>query len=97
VCSSDLGYLKAKEWRPDLIMLDILMPKLDGYGMLRLMRKDPVTKETPVMILTNTPSLPNARETKELGVVKGMFKAEVTPSVLAQIVKEYFGEKSTQI
>jgi len=90
------GYQKAKVWLPDLIILDILMPKLDGYGMLRLMRNDAKTKALPVMLLTNTPSLPSAREAKDLGVVKGLFKVEVTPSALIQIVKEYFKGRSTQ-
>lgn len=90
------GYHTAKEVMPELILLDILMPKVDGYGMLKLLRDDAKTKEVPVMILTNTPSLPDARGAQKMGVVKAMFKAEVTPRVLAGVVKEFFQTRSTQ-
>jgi len=84
------GFQKTKKFKPDLIILDILMPKVDGYQMLKMMREEPKTKNIPVIIMTNTPSLPNARESQTLGVVKGLFKADVTPSQLVSYIKEFF-------
>ncbi len=46
------GLAKAREIRPELIVSDIMMPEMDGYEMTRQIRKDPVLKETPVLLLT---------------------------------------------
>lgn len=47
------GLVMAKAERPDLILLDIRLPKMDGMTMLDLLRKDPVGKAAKVIILTN--------------------------------------------
>jgi CheY-like chemotaxis protein len=43
---------KAREWRPDLILTDLMMPRLDGFGLLRCVREDPDLRETPVIMLS---------------------------------------------
>ena len=43
---------KVREEKPDLVILDIMMPKLDGYETCRLIKKDPATKMIPVILLT---------------------------------------------
>jgi len=47
------GLRLALEGKPDLILLDIVLPKMDGMAMLRELRKDPVGKEVRVILLTN--------------------------------------------
>jgi CheY-like chemotaxis protein len=46
------GYEAAVQWRPDLITLDVVMPRLDGFGALERLRGDPRTADIPVVILT---------------------------------------------
>ena len=46
------GISKAKEYRPDLILLDIMMPKMDGLEAVEIMRKDEDLKKTPIIFLT---------------------------------------------
>ena len=46
------GIAKALEWGPDLILLDIMMPGMDGLEVLRRLRRKPQTKHTPVIMLT---------------------------------------------
>ena len=46
------GLKKAKEEKPDLVLLDIIMPKMDGYEVCRELRKDPASKNTPVIAIT---------------------------------------------
>ncbi|MCR4406683.1 MAG: response regulator [Anaerolineae bacterium] len=46
------GLQKAREEKPDLMILDILMPKMDGYEVCRLLQNDPHTAAIPVLILT---------------------------------------------
>jgi CheY-like chemotaxis protein len=46
------GFETALEWRPDLITLDVVMPRLDGFGALERLRGDPRTADIPVVIVT---------------------------------------------
>lgn len=66
VCASDgeEGLRLALERKPDLVVLDMLLPKLSGPDILRAMRKAPETKAIPVMVLT---SLPQCNKEKLLG------------------------------
>ncbi|MFA6448104.1 MAG: response regulator [bacterium] len=55
VITANNGYIgieKAKEWRPDLILLDIIMPDLDGFSTLMLLKDFPETKGIPVIMLS---------------------------------------------
>ena len=47
------GLTKAKKYHPDLILLDILLPKMDGIAMMKKVRKDPWGKKVPIILLTN--------------------------------------------
>ncbi len=43
---------KIQDKRPDLVLLDVMMPELDGWDLLRILRADPATKDLPVVLLT---------------------------------------------
>jgi DNA-binding response OmpR family regulator len=58
------GRRLASEYRPDLIVLDMLLPKISGPDVLRALRKDPHTSLTPIMVLS---SLPQSNEERLLG------------------------------
>jgi DNA-binding response OmpR family regulator len=58
--NGEAGLARARESRPDLIILDVIMPVEDGFQMLEKLRADPPLADIPVMILT---SLPNGLET----------------------------------
>ena len=47
-----LGVAKARQLMPDIILLDIMMPKLDGFGVLELLRQDGATRDIPVVLLS---------------------------------------------
>ena len=51
-CDPELGVRKAKAWQPDVILLDVYMPKLDGWQAAKLLREDPETKDIPIVIMT---------------------------------------------
>ncbi len=55
----ELGLRKAKSWKPDVVIMDLTMPKLDGWEATRRLKADPATKDIPVVILTAvlTPAL----------------------------------------
>ncbi len=59
------GFKKACEQNPDLILLDVMMPKLDGFTVLRKIRADDATREIPVIMLTGD------------GMTSTIFKAQI--------------------
>ncbi|MDA8792106.1 response regulator [Bacteriovoracaceae bacterium] len=61
------GYKKAKEEDPDLIICDIMMPEIDGYGVLHLLSKDPSTASIPFIFLTAKAEKSEVRQGMELG------------------------------
>lgn len=71
------GIAKAKEFNPDLILLDIIMPKLDGISALKELKKNPATKKIPVIMLTNLPDLrKNIDEARKAGSVDYLIKSD---------------------
>lgn len=69
--------------KPDLLLLDMLMPNLDGIGLLREMRSDPSNKEIKVVVVSNFESMPEAAE---LGVIKYMSKLQHSPEAVADAI-----------
>lgn len=68
---------------PDLILLDVLLPRLDGIEVLRLLRAERSTRGVPVLILSNAVGLGGREEeARSLGIVDWVVKANVTPSGL---------------
>lgn len=61
------GVMIAKEFSPDLIVCDIMMPKLDGYGVLHILTKDPQTAAIPFIFLTAKAEKSEMRKGMELG------------------------------
>lgn len=53
---------------PDLILCDVMMPELDGYGVLETLRQDPATAKIPFMFLTASADRSNIQKIRELGI-----------------------------
>jgi len=70
------GLNMALEKKPDLILLDIIMPKMDGIEMLKKLRQDNWGKNVKVIILSNLSHTDREREARELGVEDYIIKAE---------------------
>ena len=78
---------KAKNILPDFILLDIIMPKMDGFAVLKALKEDVKTKNIPVMLLTNLGQEEDIKRGEELGVVGYLVKANTTPSEVVEAVK----------
>jgi DNA-binding response OmpR family regulator len=63
----ELGWKKAQELRPDLILLDIMMPKLDGLQVLKLLHEDAALTNIPVFILSNRSTSNDVQLARALG------------------------------
>lgn len=80
------GLEKLQEEKVDLILLDLMMPKMNGYEMLKLVREDSKTKDIPVIILTNLNDRPeDIEKVKQLGVKEYIVKSDAS---LKEIVEK---------
>ena len=82
------GLNKALRKHPDLILLDILMPKMDGMSMLKELRKDPWGKKVPVIILTNVSDKEKLIEATKAQVVDYYVKSDWEIDEIVKIVDE---------
>jgi DNA-binding response OmpR family regulator len=81
------GLRLAKETNPDLVFLDIRLPKMDGFAFLEKLRADEKVKHLPVVILSNYGEAELVERGLKLGALEYLIKAETTPSTLAGGVK----------
>jgi len=87
ICQNGIDALEAmKARKPNLVLLDIIMPKLDGFGTLKEMRTMPELADVPVIFLTNLGQDSDKKEGLELGANDYIVKAD-TPfqEILAKI------------
>jgi CheY-like chemotaxis protein len=68
------GVMRAAEYRPDAILLDVMMPGMDGPSTFRELRKNPVTANIPVVLLTAKVQSNDQRRFADLGVEAVLFK-----------------------
>ncbi len=84
----ELGLKLAKSKKPDLILLDLILPKMDGFGVLEKIKEDPETKEIPVIILTNIGRMEEISRALELGAKTYLVKANYTLQEVVEKVKK---------
>ena len=72
---------------PDLVLLDITLPKMDGKEVLRRLKDDEKTKSIPVIILSNLSALEDEREAAALGAQAFFVKALSLPSEIVDVVR----------
>lgn len=80
--------LKVNQVKPDLILLDIIMPKLDGISVLKRLKAHSKTKNIPVIILTNLSDDKKVNEVLETGGTDYLVKVEHTLSDVVNQVKK---------
>lgn len=83
-----IGLEMAKVFRPDVILLDLMMPEMTGEEMLAAMRATDWGKDIKVVVLTNRGEQEIPPQVRELGVSAVILKADMTPRQVAEIVKK---------
>ena len=85
--NGNLGLQLAEEMRPDVILLDLMMPEMTGDEMLKNLRDTDWGKDIKVIILTNMGEQEAPAIIRELGVKRFIVKADMTPRQVAEMVK----------
>jgi CheY-like chemotaxis protein len=84
------GLQKVKTHQPDLILLDLMLPKMSGFGFMRLLQRQMGSKKIPVVVLSVLNDQDIAQETFNLGAVGYLGKSSIGPELIST-VKEYAG------
>ncbi|MBI1857341.1 response regulator [Candidatus Saccharibacteria bacterium] len=85
-----LGLELAKQFKPHIILLDLMMPEMSGDEMLAKMRKTDWGKDIKVIVLTNMGEQEIPKSMKDLGASAVILKTDMTPRQVADLVKKQF-------
>lgn len=83
------GLILIKKEKPDLILLDIVMPKMGGFEVMEEMQKDEELKKIPVIIISNSGQPVELERAQKLGARDWLIKTEFDPKeVIEKVVKQ---------
>ena len=82
------GLKMIKEKKPDLVLLDIILPKMDGFEILTKIKADPELKSIPVILLTNLSQKDEVKRGLDLGANDYLIKAHFMPSEVVKKIKQ---------
>lgn len=80
--------------KPDLVVLDLMLPKVNGPEVLKHIRTQELLKSTPVLIISNAYMSELSQKAMESGATRGMLKTECTPARLVETVRDMLGFRS---
>lgn len=81
----------AKEYRPDLILLDVMMPKIDGYEVLDILRNTPETGNIKIIVLTALSQDSDRKRAEDLGADDFLVKSQVVIADVISRIKFHLG------
>ena len=86
------GLEKIKQIVPDLILLDIVMPRMGGFEVMAEMKKDENIADIPVIIISNSGQPLELERAKDLGAVDWLVKTEFDPKEVAEKIQKYINK-----
>lgn len=92
----EIGLQTAKELKPDLILLDIILPKKDGFEVLKELKQDAITKNIPVIVLTNLESSSDVEKALRLGATTYLVKANYELKEILKKIQEVLCKLKTR-
>lgn len=91
-----INTLKEMDTKPMLVLLDVMMPKMSGFDVLRAMKSDEKLKDIPVILLTNLAGQEDAAKGLDLGAVSYLVKSQYSPKQVVEKVEEVIKSHSTK-
>lgn len=83
----EIGLEMASSENPDIILLDILLPKIDGFKILEKLKNNDNTKQIPVIILSNLSKEEEIQKGKDLGVINYFIKIQSSSNDIIDAIK----------
>lgn len=80
-----------RQTKPDLVLLDIILPKKNGLEVMQEMRKDSELKDMPVIVISNSGQPVELDKAKQLGALDWIIKTEFDPNEVVEKVKKFLG------
>lgn len=85
------GLKLAEQVKPDLIILDVMMPRLDGFAVLERLRQNPDLKDHPILMYSNLNNEEEMARAHKMGVTEFIIKANLSPTQMVEKIKQYIG------
>ncbi len=86
--NGEKGLQEVQKKHPDIVLLDLLLPKMDGFTVLKNIKEDPSTKDIPVILLTNLGQKEDVDKGQLLGAAGYLIKAHFKPSEVVAKIRE---------
>ncbi|HCE49071.1 MAG: hypothetical protein A2445_03240 [Candidatus Jacksonbacteria bacterium RIFOXYC2_FULL_44_29] len=90
------GLKQIADFKPDAILLDIIIPKIDGFSVLERLKEEPGTKNIPVILLTNLGQDEDVEKGKALGADDYLIKSNFTPTEIVKKLEEVISNKKSK-
>lgn len=81
------GFKKIKEEKPDLVLLDLILPGIDGFEVLSKVKEEPNLVKIPIIILSNLGQKEDIEKGMKLGAIDYLIKAHFTPGEIIEKIK----------
>lgn len=88
------GLNKMRSAKPDIVLMDIMMPKLNGLDAIAQAKQDSMIKNIPILVLTNLSNTDDAQNAVKSGALGYMVKSDFTPSQVVEKVKSILDSKA---
>lgn len=90
--AGDLVLNRIKEKRPDIIFLDLVLPHIDGWGILKQLKESPELESIPVIIFSNLGQKSDIEKGFAMGANKYLIKSQYTPKEVVEEVKKFLND-----
>jgi DNA-binding response OmpR family regulator len=87
--NGEAGLKIAEEQLPNLVVLDIMMPRMDGFGVLAKLRANESLKSVPVLVYSNLAQEEEIARAKQMGATEFIIKANLSPTEMVAKIKQY--------
>lgn len=86
--NGESGLAFVTSFKPDIILLDLLMPKINGFAFLETLNKDPLARRIPKIVFSSVANQEQIVRLRSLGIATFLNKIDTTPTQLVQVINQ---------
>ena len=94
--NGEIGLRLAKTDKPDLILLDLILPVVDGFEVLKHIKNDPKIREIPIIVLTNLDKMEDVERALQAGATTYLIKTDYGLAEVIEKIKKVIGEQDSK-